>query len=316
MKAVRHTPGGVAVVDVDMADPGESGIVLPVVASGICSADLNDSGLVPEPVTLGHEFSARLPDGRVVAVQPNVACGECDQCAAGTQQLCRTLRPTILGFFRDGGMADAVVVDPSCVVELPAGVDGRDACLVEPLAVALHTVHRVDPEPGARVLVVGGGAIGLACVAVLHDLGHPVAVVARHEHQRRAAEALGAGPDDGDGWGGEADVVIEAAGTQSALDLAIERIRPGGAVGLAATYASGVALGIEVSLKEVNLVPAFTYGRHDGRREFDGAAAVLARSPELAGVLITHRFPLADAAEAFRVASDRAAGAIKVVLEP
>ena len=136
-------------------------------ASGICSSDLLGVSFGPEPVTLGHEFSARTPTGATVAVLPNAPCGACDLCLAGREQLCRVLRPTIHGFFRDGGMADAVVVEPSSVVALPPGVDGHDACLVEPLAVALHAVHRLDPQAGARVLVVGAGAIGLSCVAVL-----------------------------------------------------------------------------------------------------------------------------------------------------
>ena len=110
--------------------------------------------------------------------------------------------------------------------------------------------------------------------------------------------------------------MIEAAGSQTALDLAVERARPGGAVAIPAMYGAGVTLGVEVSMKEITLLPAFTYGHHHGRREFDDAAAVLGRAPDLADVMITHRFPLADAAHAFRVAADRSSGAIKVVLEP
>jgi 2-desacetyl-2-hydroxyethyl bacteriochlorophyllide A dehydrogenase len=308
---VRNTPDGPAVLEVP--DPGGPGLVrLEVVASGICSADLLGFDLGPVPVTLGHEFSARTPDGEVVAVLPNVPCGACDQCLAGRDQLCRVLRPTIHGFFRDGGMADAVAVSPASLVPLPAAVDGRDACLVEPLAVALHALHRLDLAPDARVLVVGAGAIGLCCAAVLRDLGVATAVAARHAHQLRAAEVLGVGPAEAV----EYDAVIEAAGTQSALDAAVEHAMPNGKVALAATYANGVRVGLEVSMKEISLIPAFTYGHHHGRRDFDVAAEVLGRTPELVDALVTHRFPLEDASEAFRVASDRAAGAIKVVLEP
>jgi threonine dehydrogenase-like Zn-dependent dehydrogenase len=236
VRAVRNTPDGPAVVNVP--EPSGANLVrVDVVASGICSSDLLGIDMGPEPVTLGHEFSARTQSGEIVAVLPNVPCGACDQCLEGRVQLCRVLRPTIHGFFRDGGMADAVGVAPSSLVTLPETVDGRDACLVEPLAVAL-------------------------------------------------------------------------------FDSAVVRTRPGGSVALAAMYPTGVRFGIEVSLAEVSLVPAFTYGHHHGRREFDDAASLLGRIPELADVLITHRFPLEDAPEAFRVASDRGSGAIKVVLEP
>ena len=64
------------------------------------------------------------------------------------------------------------------------------------------------------------------------------------------------------------------------------------------------------------IVGSTTHGRHAGGRSIDAAAALLAGMPEVARAVITHRFPLDDAAEAFRVAADRAAGAIQVVLEP
>ncbi len=314
MRAVRHTPSGPAVIEVDAPDgPGER---VAIVSSGICSADLHGISYAPQPVTLGHEFGGRTDDGREFAVVPNRPCGLCDQCIAGRNELCVSLRDTILGFFRDGGMADEVVVDPSCLVPLPADVDARDACLVEPLAVALHAFNRAEtrswPKTGGPVLVVGGGAIGLASVAVARHLGYDVDVVARHPFQTEAAERLGAGT----ARGSEYELVIEAAGTQTALDTAIERARPGGAVAIPAMYPAGVTVGIELSMREVTLVPAFTYGHHHGRREFDDAVAVLAGQPELPATMITHRFPLDDAPEAFRVAGDRAAGAIKVVLEP
>jgi threonine dehydrogenase-like Zn-dependent dehydrogenase len=310
MRAVRHTSAGPTVVTVP--EPEGDGVRVDVVASGICSSDLLGVSFAPEPVTLGHEFSARTPSGAAVAVLPNAPCGECDRCVAGDDQLCRELRPTIHGFFRDGGMADAVVVRQSSLVPLPSGVDVRDACLVEPLAVALHTAHRLDRRPGERVLVVGAGVIGLSCIAVLRDLGFEVDVEARHPHQQQAAEALGARV----GASGEYDGVIEAAGSQRALDGAVEWTRPGGTIAIAATYGAGVTIGVDLSLKEVTLRPAFTYGHHHGRREFDEAAEILGRVPDFPGVVVTHRFPLDVAALAFRVAADRASGAIKVVLEP
>jgi threonine dehydrogenase-like Zn-dependent dehydrogenase len=263
-------------------------------------------------VTLGHEFSGWTDDGQAVAVVPNAPCRHCDQCRAGRTQLCRFLHPTICGFFRDGGMADAVTVDPSCLAPLPDGVDVRDACLVEPLAVALHSLHRAAVPPRARILVVGAGAIGLACVAVARSLGHEVDAVARYPFQQSAAWSLGAGPDVRD----EYAVVVEAAGSQSALDTATEHAAPGGTIALAAMYGAGATIGVGLALKEISLVPAFTYGHHQSRREFDAAVDILAARPEIADAMITHRFSLDDAPDAFAVAADRAAGAIKVVLEP
>ena len=74
--------------------------------------------------------------------------------------------------------------------------------------------------------------------------------------------------------------------------------------------------GLEVCMKEISMVPAVMYNRSGPSRDIDVAAAMLASRPELADAIITHRFPLDAAAEAFATAADRAAGAIKVVLEP
>ena len=74
--------------------------------------------------------------------------------------------------------------------------------------------------------------------------------------------------------------------------------------------------GLPLMLKEIALVGSYCYARGRDRREFAEAAAALAANPDVAATVITHRFPLTDAAEAFRVAADRSAGAIKVVLEP
>jgi 2-desacetyl-2-hydroxyethyl bacteriochlorophyllide A dehydrogenase len=307
--AVRETPDGIAVVDVP--EPSGAGVRVVVAASGICSSDLPGAAW-PRSVTLGHEFSGHTDDGTPVAVLPNVPCGRCDQCGAGRPQLCRNLHATIHGFFRDGGMAESVVVDESCLSPLPAPVDVRDGCLVEPLAVALHTFHRAAAPPTTRVLVGGGGALGLASVAVARSPGHRVDLLARHQFQRAAGEALGAGGDAQ----AEYDVVVEAAGTQSALDAATERASPGGTIALAGMYGEGVTFGVALAMKEVSLVPAFTYGHHESRREFDVAVEMLAADAAIAEVMITHRFPLEDARRAFATAADRSAGAIKVVLEP
>ena len=113
------------------------------------------------------------------------------------------------------------------------------------------------------------------------------------------------------------DVVVEAAGSATAFDEAVGRCARGGTIVLVSTTWEPITVSfMRAQMREVTLVPAFVYGEAGGAREFDTAAAMLASHSEWAGALITHRFPLADAREAFRVAADRAHGALKVVLEP
>ena len=110
---------------------------------------------------------------------------------------------------------------------------------------------------------------------------------------------------------------LVAAGSRDALAHALRLCRPGGTLALVATYWEGLELpGFELCMKEVSVVPASMYGRSGVARDVDVAAGTLASRPEIAQCLITHRFPLEAAPEAFAAARDREAGAIKVVLEP
>jgi threonine dehydrogenase-like Zn-dependent dehydrogenase len=309
MRAVRALEGKPTVVE--MADPDGPWPVLEVAAASICGSDVTllEWNL---PVTLGHEFAGTL-DGIDYCVEPTVRCGTCDQCRVGSPQRCRGSAPHgIVGVAFDGGLADRVAVPPECLVPLPAGLPAGDGSLVEPLAVSWHALRMVSAVPGERVLVVGGGSVGLLAVAAARAMGLEVGLDARHDHQRRAGERLGAQAPRG-----QYDITVEAAGTDSALATCVGKTTPGGRIALV-----GMATGdrrvpsIPFVMNELTMVGCNCYANGPDGREFADAATALAADPEIAATVITHRFPLADAAEAFRVAADRAAGAIKVVLEP
>lgn len=311
MRAVRNVEGTIRVVAVP--EPTGPGTRVHVRSAGICGSDLEMIAHGLSMVTIGHEFAGVLDDGRAVAVHPFVACGKCAECASGRPHLCREVTESMYGVAHDGGMADEVIVDPSCLSFLPAGVRVEDASLVEPIAVALHACNRADVGPGTGVAVVGAGTIGLLSAAVARHLGADVVVVARHDAQRRAAEALGVSPEPGRGY----DVVIEAAGSASSFADAVRLARRGGTVVLVSTTWSPIEVSFfSAQIREVTIAPAFVYGHAHGAREFDTAAEILAAHPEIPPALITHRFALEDAPQAFAVAADRARGAIKVVLAP
>jgi threonine dehydrogenase-like Zn-dependent dehydrogenase len=292
--------------------PAPGDVVVDVAAASICGTDLHFMRTQPQEVVIGHEF-AGLVDGVPSAIEPTVFCGTCDQCRAGHTNRCVGDEHTNIGIYRDGGLADQVAVPAYAPVALPEGLDVRDASLVEPTSVAWHGTRRAGIEPGDRVAVVGGGSIGLLAVACVRHLGHEVALEARHAHQLAAGERIGAVTPRGD-----YDVVIETAGSESGLVRSAELLRPGGRVVLLGNFQPSAPVpGAPTLVKEITWIGASGRGRHDhGVREFAESAAVLAADPEIARAVITHRFPLADAAEAFRVADDRASGAIKVVLEP
>jgi len=310
MRAVRHTDAGIETIE--LPEPAGDGERIRVRSSGICGSDLHMLEWGPMPVTLGHEVAGHLDDGTAVAVWPLVACGTCDRCAAGEVSQCRTGPGQVYGIGRDGGMADELVVDPAGIVPLPAAVDVAHAALVEPVACGVHALRRAGVRSGDRVAVVGAGAIGLGAAAAARWIGADVDIAARHPTQQQAAEQIGVGTDPG----GEYDVVVDAAGAEAAIAKCVALVRPGGTIALLASYWEPVAFPQFFTMKEPVLVGANMHGRDATGTDMEAAAEMLADLPEVSRAMITHRFPLERAREAFTVAADRAAGAIKVVLEP
>jgi len=308
MRAVRNTEQGVRVIEVD--DPSGDGVVVEVSSSSICGTDIDFVAAGLTGFTIGHEF-AGLVDGVAYAVDPAISCGSCAQCEAGHTQRCVGPHAN-LGIFADGGLCDRIAVPRSNLVPLPPGLTVDDACLVEPAGVAWHGARRAAIVPGERVVVVGGGSIGLLAVTAVRHLGHEVALAARYAHQIEAGERLGAHSPVG-----EYDVVIEATGRASGLVTCADLARPGarimllGVFGETADIPSGPTL-----VKELSWIGAMAYGSHDGKRDLDEAAALLGSSPDLPATLITHRFSLDEAPHAFEVAASRSAGAIKVGIYP
>jgi threonine dehydrogenase-like Zn-dependent dehydrogenase len=313
MRAVRVHDGQVAVDEIPVTSG--TGVRVRVRSAGICGSDLHliAAGVIEaSQVTLGHEVAGVTDDGTPVAVEPLAPCGTCDPCLDGDYNLCRTGGAMLFGIGRDGGMADEIWVPARALVPLPAGIDVRDASLVEPIAVVVHSFRRAAVRPDQRVAVIGGGTIGLCAVAVARALGCEVGLAARHDHQRAAGERLGATEISG-----EYDVVIEAAGSESALASAVHLAKPSAQVVIPGIYWGPVALpGLALCLKQVSLCPTTLYGRHAGGRDVDNAAALLATTPELVSTIVTHRFALDDAVDAFSAAASRSSGAIKVLLEP
>ena len=198
------------------------------------------------------------------------------------------------------------------LVPLPPGLDVADGALVEPAAVSWHGLRIGGTGPDTRVAVVGGGAVGLLAVAAARSMGAAdVGLEARYDAQHEAGERLGA-----TAVSDRYDVVVEAAGSASALARSVELVAPGGSVVVLGVHYAPVELDLlSLFLKEARVVPSMAYCRHDDGRDMAEAAEMLAAHPEVVHTLVTHRFPLSEAEEAFRVAADRAAGAIKVVLE-
>lgn len=269
---------------------------------GICGSDLHYfdhgrcGGFVPaNPFVLGHELTGTIAElgtgvaglslGARVTVNPARACGACEYCRAGRGNLCghtimlgsaSTKPPT------DGAMAEYVMVRADQCHELPDSVDDGLGAMIEPLAVVLHAMKQAGPVAGKRVLVTGGGPIGLLAAMTARAFGAaPVAlsdvVKGRRDNARLLAadEVLDpAAPDlaarvrelTGDGF----DMVFEASGAAPALRQAFDLIRRGGTIVQIGTLpADDLPLPAnQVMAREIRFVGSFRYGDvfHDAIR--------------------------------------------------
>ncbi len=303
MKAVRGAEGGVVVVDVD--EPPGIGELLEMKSTSVCASDLNYIKFGSRWI-MGHELAGVRADGTPVVVEAIYGCMQCEQCLRGEYNLCDTHGERALGIFADGGMCEQFLAPSARLVPVPEGLDVRDASLVEPASVSWHALRLADTGPGRRVAVIGAGAIGLLAVAGARRLGgEDVAVEARHPHQFEAAERLGAHTSTE----GLYDVVVEAAGTEASFARCADLVAPGGTVVVPAVHFAPIELNwMSFFHREARIIPSLGYCSHDGGREMEEAAAMLAEDPDIPRAVITHRFPIDDATEAFRVAGDQRVG--------
>ena len=310
MLAVTASHGIISVVEKDI--PEGSGELIKVTSSGICGSDLHmiEAGL--SGVVLGHEFGGTTSDGRLVAIRPTGECGVCTSCTTGRSQTCSAAGRSLHGMSRDGGLAEFVIADPNQLFEIPTGVDPSAIALVEPLAVVMHGINRANISSGSRAVIIGAGSIGLLTAAALVDRGVHVDILTRHPHQASAAEAIGAHPvtEAGQNY----DVSFDAVCSQQSFDACVTATRPCGTLLEFGMFWSPVTLNNMLMMKEITVVPSIFYGHTHEHHDFLEAIDLLSRTPLLIEVIVSHRFALADAAEAFRVASDRKSGAIKVHL--
>ncbi|MBN9098617.1 MAG: alcohol dehydrogenase catalytic domain-containing protein [Pseudonocardia sp.] len=328
--AVTSAPGRIAVETVADPDPGPGDAVLDVGAVGLCGTDLHmylgerhDTGF---PLRQGHELGgtvAALPRGyagslrlgQTVTVDPAIPCGRCRPCRRGRWPACRSFRA--LGVALPGGLADQVVV-PVGQLHDADGLSAVEAALVEPFSIAAMALARAELAGDERVLVAGGGPIGLAVTVAAVAAGHAVLVCDPLPARRTLASELGADAvcapaelaDTVAEWTGGAgtDVAVEASGTRSALDAA-----------LAAVGAGGRLVVVGVAAHDL-VVPV-------SRVLFDGVTIVGARAglfPQALSVVAAHRrevarfasvvYPLEDVAAAFTHAIERPDAVVKVMV--
>jgi L-iditol 2-dehydrogenase len=310
MRAVSYSEGKVFTANIE--PPKGEGVLVNISSAGICGSDLHllNAG-VHAPHVAGHEIAGVTSNGTPVAIEPIISCRKCNSCNEGDYHLCKKDFQG-MGMSINGGMTEQMIVPEHCLIPLDKKILLKDACIIEPLAVALHGFIRTKTKSHHKIAVIGGGTIGLAAVAAAKFIGCVVDLHARYDHQKEAGDKLGAGSIDG-----LYDRVIDCVGTKETLGLSARAAKPGSWIVLLGIPMEGIILpGMKIIMNEIKLFPSIMYGASSGVKDFDQAAKLLALNPEIGSTMITHRFSLDDAEEAFRVAQDKNSKSIKVVFDP
>jgi L-idonate 5-dehydrogenase len=313
--------------EVEPLAPGQ--LRLRLATGGVCGSDLhyyNHGGFgavrLKEPMILGHEVSAYVDDpgatafrkGQLVAVSPSRPCGTCKFCLEGLPNQCLNMRfygsampfPHIQGAFREVLIADA----SQCVDA--TGLTAGEAAMAEPLAVTLHATTRAGGMLGKRVLVTGCGPIGVlsilsarragAAEIVATDLSDFTLTLAAKVGADRVINT-GTNPDALSQYTpdkGHFDVLYECTGVAAALAGGIAALRPRGVILQLGLGGDMILPMMAITAKELDLRGSFRF-----HPEF--ATGVVLMQNRLIDVrpLITHTVALAQAEDAFRLASDR-----------
>lgn len=314
--------------------PADGEVLVRVTSVGLCGSDLHwfdEAGIgdaqLDRPLVLGHECAGVIASGersgQRVAIDPAVPCTACVFCREGHPNLCETMR--FAGHStQDGGLQEYMAWPSDGLVPVPDGFTDEEIAMLEPLGVAIHAVSLGKVEPAMTVGIFGCGPIGLLILQVAKAAGATrIVATDKHPHRLEAARALGAtaaieadaGREQEAVWeatGGEGvTVAFEAATENAAVETAIAAARPGGRVVLTGipsddrtAFQASVARRKGLTLKLTRRMK-HTYPR---------AIELVERGRVDVRALVSHRFPLEQADEAFGVAQRRAG--LKVVIEP
>jgi L-iditol 2-dehydrogenase len=303
--------------------PGHS--LVKVTAVGLCGSDLHwfaeggiGDAVLAHPLVLGHEFAGVVERGPLagtrVAVDPAVPDGVCEQCREGHPNLCPSVR--FAGHStQDGGLRELLSWPDDRLHPLPAGISDAGGAVLEPLGVAIHAHDLGHVRIGSTVAVVGCGPIGLLIVQLARAAGATsVLAVEPRAHRREAALAMGADlaltPEEAAGVAGTYDIAFEVAGTDAAVDTSMHLARPGARVILAG-IPDGDRTSFSASLARRKGLSLIMVRRM--KDVYSRAIALVERGLVDVESLVTDRYPLAEAAEAFASAVSRES--LKVVIE-
>jgi 2-desacetyl-2-hydroxyethyl bacteriochlorophyllide A dehydrogenase len=338
MKAiVLNGPNDFSLQEIKNPVPRSNEVEIRVHIVGICGTDLvllrGKNPSVPYPIVPGHEamgevlrapVKSELKEGDRVTVFPAFGCGRCDACKSGRIPHCPEAKT--VGVLRPGGyFAERIVAHHERVFPLPEQMEDEVGAMVEPTAVAVHANRRAGFGKGARVVVIGGGTIGLLTAQVARAYGASQVILSEPISERRAlARKMGIDlvcnplEEDLASFAREnmagVDGVFDVVGKQETLVASEEMLRPDGRLVLVAMpHRSGLAIPYQgVFSKELNVIGSRTYFMED----FPEAMRLLNTQRIQVKPLFGKILPLERFAEAVDLLEKHPERYIKVLISP
>ena len=329
---------------IDIPEPtitNPTDVLLQILQVGVCGSDVHyyttgriGSMVVEFPFVLGHECAARVIEvgsavqrvkvGDEVAVDPAMPCHQCDQCRAGRENTCRNLRFLGCPGQAAGCLAERIVMPEKCLFPVTDRLSVDEAVISEPLAIGVYAVQQSALAAGHDAAVLGAGPVGLSVLMAARSVrSGQLYATDKIDPRLNAARAAGAS------WTGNPlredivaaileaqpagmDVVYECAGQQDTLDQAVDLLKPGGKLMLIGIpEIERVSFVIDkMRRKELSVVNV--------RRQNQcvDATLELLRRPDIdATFMVTHRFELAQAVEAFDLVASYADGVVKAMIQ-
>ncbi|MFZ5945711.1 MAG: zinc-dependent alcohol dehydrogenase [Bacillota bacterium] len=336
MKAIQMAaPKQLELVNTEKPAIAADEVLIKVAYGGICGSDIHiyhgNNERVKYPLIACHEFSGEIVEigkecssqweiGDKVVVNPLISCGVCDPCVRGNVHVCKKLG--LIGIDIDGAFAEYVKAKPYQLIKVPEGIPLDTAALAEPLAVGIHAVTTSGLKIGDKVVILGGGPIGLMVAFAAKAAGAGLVVISEVSQFRlemakeMGFEVINAADDvkqkvleltDGVG----ADIVFEAAAAPATSAQMTGLLRISGTAVMVGVHRDLAGVNLrEVNLRELKIIGARVYTQNN----FVTAVKLLPELKELSKV-ITHRLSFEEHAKAFAAMMD-ARDSLKILLHP
>ena len=313
-------------------------VIIKVKACGICGSDLHyfEAG-EPLELIMGHEFAGEVVDpgdrsdlkvGDRVTGLPISPCLECEACKTGNVQYCaKTWQDAVgLSLTNSGGLAEYLSCRSDMVKKIPDKVTFQDATLVEPSAVSLHAINLANIKVGDKVLIIGGGIIGLMA-AEFAKLNGASYIALMETNMKRARKALKYGvineifnASDSNviskalkKTNGGYDKVIECCGNQYAVSEAIMSVKPGGTIVLVGVSMTPISVPMVASvMREVTMKGAIAYTE----AEFETCIELIEKKIINVHKYIDKRVNLENVQEAYLDLISGKTDNIKIIVKP